>query len=60
VFGDAGDGVALTVFLRGGMWTRMRTIGGLDSHDRLGRRMALATGSAVLAAAFRTREPEVR
>lgn len=47
------DGVALTVFLHGGMWT----IGGLDSHDRLCRRMALATGSAVLAVDYR-RAPE--
>lgn len=46
-------GVALTVFLHGGMWT----IGGLDSHDRLCRRMALATGSAVLAVDYR-RAPE--
>jgi len=48
-----GVGVALTVFLHGGMWT----IGGLDSHDRLCRRMALATGSAVLAVDYR-RAPE--
>jgi len=46
-------GVALTVFLHGGMWT----IGSLDSHDRLCRRMALATGSAVLAVDYR-RAPE--
>jgi acetyl esterase len=44
-----GGRVALTVFLHGGMWT----IGGLDSHDRLCRRMALATGSAVLAVDYR-------
>jgi acetyl esterase len=42
-------GAALTVFLHGGMWT----ISGLDSHDRLCRRMALATGSAVLAVDYR-------
>jgi len=48
-----GNGVALTVFLHGGMWT----IGSLDSHDRLCRRMALATGSAVLAVDYR-RAPE--
>jgi len=48
-----GRGIALTVFLHGGMWT----IGGLDSHDRLCRRMALATGSAVLAVDYR-RAPE--
>jgi acetyl esterase len=48
-----GGGAALTVFLHGGMWT----IGGLDSHDRLCRRMALATGSAVLAVDYR-RAPE--
>jgi acetyl esterase len=41
------------VFLHGGMWT----IGGLESHDRLCRRMALATGSAVLAVDYR-RAPE--
>ena len=46
-------GIALTVFLHGGMWT----IGSLDSHDRLCRRMALATGSAVLAVDYR-RAPE--
>jgi acetyl esterase len=46
-------GGALTVFLHGGMWT----IGSLDSHDRLCRRMALATGSAVLAVDYR-RAPE--
>lgn len=46
-------GIALTVFLHGGMWT----IGGLESHDRLCRRMALATGSAVLAVDYR-RAPE--
>ncbi len=50
---DPGGGNALTVFLHGGMWT----IGGLDSHDRLCRRMALATGSAVLAVDYR-RAPE--
>jgi acetyl esterase len=44
---------ALTVFLHGGMWT----VGNLDSHDRLCRRMALATGSAVLAVDYR-RAPE--
>jgi acetyl esterase len=44
---------ALTVFLHGGMWT----IGSLDSHDRLCRRMARATGSAVLAVDYR-RAPE--
>ena len=49
----AGRGVALTVFLHGGMWT----VGSLDSHDRLCRRMALATGSAVLAVDYR-RAPE--
>lgn len=48
-----GGGIALTVFLHGGMWT----IGSLDSHDRLCRRMALATGSAVLAVDYR-RAPE--
>jgi len=48
-----GGAVALTVFLHGGMWT----IGGLGSHDRLCRRMALATGSAVLAVDYR-RAPE--
>ncbi len=48
-----GNATALTVFLHGGMWT----IGGLDSHDRLCRRMALATGSAVLAVDYR-RAPE--
>jgi acetyl esterase len=48
-----GTGTALTVFLHGGMWT----IGSLDSHDRLCRRMALATGSAVLAVDYR-RAPE--
>ncbi|HEY1667407.1 MAG TPA: alpha/beta hydrolase fold domain-containing protein [Trebonia sp.] len=48
-----GGGAAVTVFLHGGMWT----IGGLDSHDRLCRRMALATGSAVLAVDYR-RAPE--
>ena len=48
-----GNGTALTVFLHGGMWT----IGGLESHDRLCRRMALATGSAVLAVDYR-RAPE--
>ena len=50
---DTGPGVALTVFLHGGMWT----VGSLDSHDRLCRRMALATGSAVLAVDYR-RAPE--
>jgi acetyl esterase len=48
-----GGGVSLTVFLHGGMWT----IGGLGSHDRLCRRMALATGSSVLAVDYR-RAPE--
>ncbi len=46
-------GIALTVFLHGGMWT----IGDLESHDRLCQRMALATGSAVLAVDYR-RAPE--
>ena len=49
----AGHAAALTVFLHGGMWT----VGSLDSHDRLCRRMALATGSAVLAVDYR-RAPE--
>lgn len=48
-----GGGAALTVFLHGGMWT----IGDLGSHDTLCRRMALATGSAVLAVDYR-RAPE--
>jgi acetyl esterase len=48
-----GEAAALTVFLHGGMWT----VGGLDSHDRLCRRLALGTGSAVLAVDYR-RAPE--
>ncbi|NES26337.1 alpha/beta hydrolase fold domain-containing protein [Micromonospora terminaliae] len=44
---------ALVVFLHGGMWT----IGDLDSHDRACRRLARATGAAVLSVDFR-RAPE--
>lgn len=44
-----GEAKAITVFLHGGMWT----IGGLDSHDRLCRRLALATGAPVLAVDYR-------
>ncbi|MEU9128824.1 alpha/beta hydrolase [Kitasatospora sp. NPDC048540] len=43
----------LVVFLHGGMWT----IGDLESHDRLCRRLALGTGAAVLSVDFR-RAPE--
>ncbi|MFG2164900.1 alpha/beta hydrolase [Micromonospora chersina] len=43
----------LVVFLHGGMWT----IGDLESHDRACRRLALATGTAVLSVDFR-RAPE--
>ncbi|MEE4417990.1 alpha/beta hydrolase [Streptomyces bugieae] len=44
---------ALVVFLHGGMWT----IGDLESHDRLCRRLALTTDTAVLSVDFR-RAPE--
>ncbi|MHC3467964.1 alpha/beta hydrolase [Streptomyces sp. 7R007] len=43
----------LVVFLHGGMWT----IGDLESHDRACRRLALATGAAVLGVDYR-RAPE--
>jgi acetyl esterase len=43
----------LVVFLHGGMWT----IGDLESHDRLCRRLAFRTGAAVLSVDFR-RAPE--
>ncbi|MER6304663.1 alpha/beta hydrolase [Streptomyces sp. NPDC001657] len=43
----------LVVFLHGGMWT----IGDLESHDRVCRRLALRTGAAVLSVDFR-RAPE--
>ncbi|GAA2778172.1 alpha/beta hydrolase [Kitasatospora sp. CM 4170] len=43
----------VVVFLHGGMWT----IGDLDSHDRLCRRLALATGAVVVAVDYR-RAPE--
>ncbi|WP_079198382.1 alpha/beta hydrolase [Streptomyces sp. CB03911] len=43
----------LVVFLHGGMWT----IGGLESHDRACRRLALGTGAAVLSVDYR-RAPE--
>ncbi|GJF32425.1 putative lipase/esterase LipN [Kitasatospora sp. NE20-6] len=43
----------LVVFLHGGMWT----IGDLESHDRVCRRLALRTGTAVLSVDFR-RAPE--
>jgi acetyl esterase len=41
------------VFLHGGM----RTVGDLESHDRLCRRLALATGTAVVSVDYR-RAPE--
>ncbi|GAA4841453.1 alpha/beta hydrolase [Kitasatospora terrestris] len=44
---------ATVVFLHGGMWV----IGDLDSHDRACRRIAAATGAAVLAVDYR-RAPE--
>jgi acetyl esterase len=43
----------LVVFLHGGMWT----VGDLESHDRACRRLALGTGSCVLAVDYR-RAPE--
>ncbi|MET7304300.1 alpha/beta hydrolase [Embleya sp. NPDC005575] len=43
------DPLPLVVFLHGGMWT----IGGLESHDRLCRRLALAARIAVLAVDYR-------
>ncbi|MFD9392234.1 alpha/beta hydrolase [Streptomyces sp. NPDC060000] len=43
----------LVVFLHGGMWT----IGDLESHDRVCRRLALRIGAAVLSVDFR-RAPE--
>ncbi|MFI6580820.1 alpha/beta hydrolase [Embleya sp. NPDC050493] len=43
------DPLPLVVYLHGGMWT----IGGLDSHDRLCRRLALAARVAVLAVDYR-------
>jgi acetyl esterase len=43
----------LVVFLHGGMWT----IGDLESHDRMCRRLAARTGAAVLSVDFR-RAPE--
>ncbi|WP_344446966.1 alpha/beta hydrolase [Kitasatospora nipponensis] len=46
-------GPALVVFLHGGMWT----IGDLESHDRMCRRLALGAGTAVLAVDYR-RAPE--
>ncbi|MGW1989297.1 alpha/beta hydrolase [Embleya sp. NPDC001921] len=43
------DALPLLVYLHGGMWT----IGGLESHDRLCRRLALAARTSVLAVDYR-------
>ncbi|MGW9212008.1 alpha/beta hydrolase [Embleya sp. NPDC055664] len=43
------DAVPLVVYLHGGMWS----IGGLESHDRLCRRLAVAARVAVLAVDYR-------
>ncbi|MDL4774191.1 alpha/beta hydrolase [Actinomadura xylanilytica] len=50
---ESATGMALLVYLHGGMWT----IGNLDSHDRLCRRLVREVGVAVLAVHYR-RAPE--
>lgn len=46
---ETGPGSALILYLHGGGWVA----GGLDTHDGVCRRLALASGAKVLAAAYR-------
>ena len=50
-----GDPLALVVYFHGGGWL----LGSVDSHDGTARRLALASGAAVLSAGYR-RGPESR